>query len=305
MPEITQERTYQRRPVVAVAEPTESTLSMDAVVVCDIVKTFGSNRRGNPFRRTRKQESKPVYAVDHVSLTIRKNEIYGVLGANGSGKSTLIRLLSTLLIPDSGSVTVFGYDVVRDEKAVKRLLNRVSVEASFFKKLSPVENLLYATRLYGVPGAQARKDIPRVLGTLGIAQDRVNRPLEQMSRGMQQKVAIARAFLTAPILLLLDEPTTGLDPRSKLDVQEFVLRLRRVHDATVLLTTHDMAEADALCDRLAILDGGRIVVEGTPAELKTRAATAEHPAPSMEDVFMHFTGKSLEEGAEDQEKVAV
>jgi ABC-2 type transport system ATP-binding protein len=250
-----------------------------------------------------------VYAVDHVSLRIRKNEIYGVLGANGSGKSTLIRLLSTLLIPDGGHASVFGHDVVREERAVKRMLNRVSVEASFFKKLSPFENLMYATRLYGLPGSTARREIPPVLDALGVPPERVNKPLEQMSRGMQQKVAIARAFLTTPVFLLLDEPTTGLDPRSKLDVQRFILRLRDEHDATVLLTTHDMAEADVLCDRIAILDRGRIVVEGTPADLKAQAATAERPDPTMEDAFMHFTGKSLEEAeqeeGEEAEAVAV
>ncbi|MDQ3856675.1 MAG: ABC transporter ATP-binding protein [Chloroflexota bacterium] len=271
-------------------------MTSNAVVVEDIVKAFGGKPSAWPLRKQRSQQStQPVLAVDHISLTIRKNEIYGVLGANGSGKSTLIRLISTLLIPDSGSVTVFGHDVVREEHVVKRLLNRVSVEASFFKKLSPVENLMYATRLYGVPAGQARRDIPEILRALGIADDRFNRPLEQMSRGMQQKVAIARAFLTAPVLLLLDEPTTGLDPRSKLDVQEFILRLRDQHDATVLLTTHDMLEADALCDRIAIIEQGRIVVEGTPDELKAQARTAEQPVPSLEDAFMHFTGHALEE----------
>ncbi len=279
-------------------------MSSNAIVVHDLVKQFGTGGGRNPLRRSPSLAKKPVLAVDHVTLSIHKNEIYGVLGANGSGKSTLIRLLSTLLIPNAGSMSVFGHDVVREEKTVKRMLNRVSVEASFFKKLSPVENLMYATRLYGMSGAQARRDIPVVLRRLGIADDRMNRPLEQMSRGMQQKVAIARAFLSAPIFLLLDEPTTGLDPRSKLDVQDFVLQLRREHDATVLLTTHDMGEADALCDRIAILDRGRIVVEGTPEELKRQAATEQTPTPSMEDAFMHFTGHSLEE-AEQEEELAL
>ena len=279
----------------------EKSVNKEAIVVDDLVKAFGGKRSRWPRRGAR--AGKQVHAVDHVSLRIQKNEIYGVLGANGSGKSTLIRLLSTLLIPDGGTVSIFGYDVVRDERAVKRMLNRVSVEASFFKKLSPVENLMYATRLYGLPGGEARREIPVVLGKLGIAADRLNRPLEQMSRGMQQKVAIARAFLTAPVFLLLDEPTTGLDPRSKLDVQEFVLRLRDQHDATVLLTTHDMSEADALCDRIAILDRGRIAAEGTPDELKARAATPGNPLPTMEDAFMYFTGRSLEE-AEEEEAVA-
>ncbi len=284
-------------------------MQTDAIVVEEIVKAFGgTKRRWLPGRR-RAGDARPektMYAVDHVSLRIRKNEIYGVLGANGSGKSTLIRLLSTLLIPDSGRASVFGHDVIRDEQVVKRMLNRVSVEASFFKKLSPFENLMYATRLYGLSGAQAKREIPVVLQALGIPEDRIHRPLEQMSRGMQQKVAIARAFLTTPVFLLLDEPTTGLDPRSKLDVQEFVLRLRNEHDATVLLTTHDMAEADALCDRIAILDRGRIVAEGTPSELKAQAATPELLDPTMEDAFMHFTGKSIEEAEQEEaEPVAV
>src|SRR5436190_18544726 len=119
-----------------------------------------------------------------------------------------------------------------------------------------------------MPGGEARVKIKRILSRLGIPEDRVGQPLESMSRGMQQKVAIARAFLTAPIVLLLDEPTTGLDPRSKIDVQNFVKELREVHDATILITTHDMDEAEALCDRIAIIDGGRIVALGEPDELK-------------------------------------
>ena len=179
-------------------------------------------------------QTKTVQAVDDVSFTVRRNEIFGILGANGSGKSTLIRMLSTLLIPDRGEIGVFGCDVARDEMQVKRLINRVSVEASFFKKLSAVENLLYALRLYGRHGADLRAGDHPILGELGIARDRIDQPLEQMSRGMQQKVAIARAFLTSPVLLLLDEPTTGLDPRSKKDVQRFVHDLRDSHDATIM-----------------------------------------------------------------------
>ena len=133
-----------------------------------------------------------------------------------------------LLTLDEGRVEVFGHDIERDEMAVKRLINRVSVDAAFFKKLSPMENLLFAARLYGLDGRrrEARGDVA-ILGRLGIAEKRLGRPVEQMSRGMQQKVAIARALLTSPTLLLLDEPTTGLDPRSKLDVQAFIEELRR------------------------------------------------------------------------------
>lgn len=270
-----------------------------AVELDRVTKQFSAGSRAWPWRRrdgeTKREVKGPVIAIDDVSLTIRKNEIYGVLGSNGSGKSTLIRLISTLLIPDRGEVRVFGHDVVRDEARVKRLINRVSVEASFFKKLSPLENLSYAIRLYGMDGKASRGAIVKTLAELGIDQERLTRPLEEMSRGMQQKVAIARAFLTSPVLLLLDEPTTGLDPRSKRDVQGFVNRLRDTHDATILLTTHDMEEASALCERIAILDRGRIVVEATPDELRERAKTPPMPRPTLEDAFMFFTGHGAEE----------
>ena len=248
-------------------------------------------------------QTKTVQAVDDVSFTVGRNEIFGILGANGSGKSTLIRMLSTLLIPDAGRVEVFGYDVRRDEAQVKRLINRVSVEASFFKKLSPGENLAYALRLYGRTGPTVRDETYAVLDRLGIARDKVGEPLEQLSRGMQQKVAIARALLTSPVLLLLDEPTTGLDPRSKLDVQRFVRELREGHDATILLCTHDMAEAEALCDRVAIVEKGRLDALDTVEGLKRRfAPELGHPEPTLEDIFIHLTGRSLEEDEEESDE---
>lgn len=234
----------------------------------------------------------PKVAVNQVSLTIQRGEIFGVLGPNGSGKSTLIRLIATLLLPDAGRVTVFGHDVVREARQVQTLINRVSVEASFFKKLSPMENLLYGARLYGVPGGQARKRVVEILGRLGLEPRAIYQPMEEMSRGMQQKVAIARAFLSQPILLLLDEPTTGLDPRSKREVQAFVRELRDSHDATILLTTHDMYEAEALCDRIAIIDGGRIVALDTPANLRQRLPQNGH-TPTLEEVFLELTGNAL------------
>lgn len=238
-------------------------------------------------------------ALDHVDLEVQRGEIFGVLGANGSGKSTLIRLVATLLIPDKGEVRVFGHDTVTDEMAVKRLMNRVSVEAAFFKKLSPMENLMYAARLYDVPADQARTRIVEILTSLGISQRRISEPLEHMSRGMQQKVAIARALLTSPVLLLLDEPTTGLDPRSKREVQEFVLTMRKEHDTTVLLTTHDMEEADRLCDRIAMIADGQIIAQDTPANLKRLMSPAGEM--SLEDVFMELTGRGLEDEAPEKE----
>jgi ABC-2 type transport system ATP-binding protein len=241
-----------------------------------------------------------VMAVDHVSFDVQRGEIFGILGPNGSGKSTLIRCISTLLVPDQGQISIFGLDTQADEMAVKRLINRVSVEASFFKKLSPMENLLYAARLYDVPAGKARQEVVRILTRLGLKQDVLSQPLEEMSRGMQQKVAIARALLTAPILLLLDEPTTGLDPRSKREVQSFVEELRDDHDATILLTTHDMHEAEALCSRIAILDDGKIVAAGTPEELKALVPGTDGQPPTLEDVFMALTGKALHNADEEE-----
>ena len=234
-------------------------------------------------------KGKHVRAVDDVSLSVRRGEIYGLLGANGSGKSTLIRLFSTLLDPDAGLVRVFGYDVTRDEMAVKRLINRVSVEASFFKKLSAMENLVYSGRLYGVDAGEARASAMTILRRLGIDDGRFNEPLEKLSRGMQQKVSIARAFLSTPMLLLLDEPTTGLDIRSKREVQTFVRDLRDGHDATIVLTTHDLDEAERLADRIGVIHAGRLVAEGTVEELRERFGG------DLESVFMTVTGRSLEE----------
>src|SRR5690242_3184638 len=167
--------------------------TVPALLVDHVTKRFNVSRKKDP-----------VTAIADVSLRLERGDIHGVLGANGSGKSTLIRLVSGLLTIDEGRVEVFGHDIEKEEMAVKRLINRVSVDAAFFKKLSPMENLLFAARLYGMDIRKAREDAVRITERLGIARKRLSRPLEQMSRGMQQKVAIARALLTSPTLLLLD-----------------------------------------------------------------------------------------------------
>ena len=262
-----------------------------AVELDDVTKVFASR----PGLFSRKKMTKRIVAVDHISLSVHRGEIFGVLGPNGTGKSTLIRLMSTLLLPDTGSVRIFGLDVEKDEARVKRLINRVSVEASFFKKLSPMENLMYGARLYSVDPAIARKRIIEILASLGIEDRSIWSPMEDMSRGMQQKVAIARAFLTSPVLLLLDEPTTGLDPHSKREVQAAIRDIREKHDATVLLSTHDMQEADELCDRIAIVDSGRVVALDTPAALKALVREEGSAEPTLEDVFLKLTGKKLED----------
>jgi len=224
----------------------------------------------------------PVEAVSDVSLRLSRGTIHGVLGANGSGKSTLVRLIAGLLTLDSGRVEVFGRDVVRDELE---------------------ENLTFAARVYGLEVEAARRQVYAILERLHVSRDRVDRPIQQMSRGMQQKVAIARAFLTSPVLLLLDEPTTGLDPRSKLDVRSFVEELRDTHDTTIVLTTHDLEEAELLSDRITILDAGRVVAEDTPQGLLTSASDRLGRAATLWDVFMASTGRSLDDDvAEDADE---
>lgn len=233
---------------------------------------------------------KAVLAVEGVSFEVPRREIFGILGPNGSGKSTLIRILSTLVLQDSGTCRIFGLDVNRDSMEVRRHINRVSVDAAFFKKLSAWENLSYAARLYSIPVREARVQVIGILGEMGFAQDRIDEPLENMSRGMQQKVAIARALFTSPVLLLMDEPTTGLDPVSKRQVQDYTLSVRNNNDATVLLTTHDMDEAQRVCDRIAIIHHGRFIAVGTVPELKVQAGCE---GGTLEDVFFEMTGKDL------------
>jgi ABC-2 type transport system ATP-binding protein len=261
-----------------------------AVEVIGLTKQF-VRRQGR--RRVR------VTALEGVSFTIARGECVAVLGCNGSGKSTLVRVLSTLLIHDGGSARVFGRDVVREAGQVRRVVNRVSVEAAFFKRLSATENLSYAARFYGLTPGYTRGRIPEILDAVGFPVRRAAAPMEDLSRGMQQKVALARALLTSPTLLLLDEPTTGLDPRAKRDVQGFIGEVRRTHDTTTLLCTHDMTEAEVLADRVGILDRGRLLALDTPAALRRRYASE-----TLEDAFLAATGRVLEEAEDDDDEEA-
>jgi ABC-2 type transport system ATP-binding protein len=280
------------QPLHAMKRPAAGTGAPPAVEVIELRKEFHRRApRGapGPKRRT-------VAALDGISFTMQRGETIAILGQNGSGKSTLVRLLSTLLLHDGGIARVFGRDVFHEPHAVRRLVNRVSVEASFFKKMSAVENLSYAARFYGMPARETRTEIPRILSRVSFPLSRRGEPMENLSRGMQQKVALARALLTAPVLLLLDEPTTGLDPRSKLEVQEFVREIRTLHDATILLCTHDLAEAEALADRIGVIDRGRLLRLETPDALK-----AHYHATTLEEAFFAATGRTFTDDTEDQE----
>ncbi|MCO6451523.1 MAG: ABC transporter ATP-binding protein [Caldilineales bacterium] len=292
--------TFELNPALFI---TQETTMPPAIFVHDIYKSFGKpqetrswlpwHNNGAASNGNKNGVKKKIVAVDHVSFEVRQGEVFGVLGPNGSGKSTLIRLMSTLLLPDSGEITVFGHDVVAEPMAVQRLINRVSVEASFFKKLSPMENLLYGARLYGLNGQETRREVEAILKRLGLEDRSIYNPMEQMSRGMQQKVAIARALLSHPRVLLLDEPTTGLDPRSKREVQAVVRELQHADGTTILLTTHDMNEAEVLCDRIAIMDRGKVVALDTPANLRALVPGSNGHQPTLEDVFLELTGRQL------------
>ncbi len=261
--------------------------SVPALIADQLKKSFRERDQEN--RRWRQ-----VDAVSDISLTVSRREILGILGPNGSGKSTLIRLMATLLTPDQGHVAIFGHDVQQHRLAVRRLINRVSVEASFFKKLTAEENLAYATGLYGVPNRAAQVKAREILRRLGLPTRKLKVPMEQLSRGQQQKIAIARALLTSPTLMLLDEPTTGLDPKSRREVQQFILEVRATHDATIIICTHDMNEAERLCDRVAIMSRGRFEALGTVAELKSRYGS------TLEEVFFALIGEPLGEAGEQE-----
>jgi ABC-2 type transport system ATP-binding protein len=268
-----------------------------AVEAHELRKVFRRRVRG----QARFVRGRWMPALSGVTFTIARGECVAILGRNGSGKSTLVRLLSTLLLHDGGSARIFGHDAFTHTREVRRMVNRVSVEASFFKRMSAEENLAYAARFYGITRAQTRTRIPEILSRVGFPSERRGEPMEHLSRGMQQKVALARALLTSPVLLLLDEPTTGLDPRSKLEVQDFIRAVRAEHDATILLCTHDLDEAAALSQRIGILDRGALLcLEPLDALLRRyRAAT-------LEEAFLIATGRALDtaEDGDDREVLA-
>jgi ABC-2 type transport system ATP-binding protein len=257
-------------------------------MTCPAIHVHDLRKRFRKRRHLRKSAPAAPWALAGVSFDVAPGETYGLLGPNGSGKSTLIRILSTLLFADGGEVRLLGHRLPEEQAQVRRLIGRVSVDAAFYKKLSTRENLLYTALLYGLKPSVAEPRAMQVLEQLGMEERTFSVPLEEMSRGMQQKISIARALMLDPPVLLLDEPTTGLDPRSRRDVQTFLEDLRRREGTTILLTTHDMAEAERLCARIGFLAHGRLVAEGTVAELEQRAEVT-----TLDDAFIALTGETV------------
>ena len=246
-----------------------------AIEATGLTKDFEKGRRTTWQRLRREPDRRERFrAVDGIDLHVETGEIFGILGPNGAGKTTTMRMLATLLEPTSGSATVLGHDLVTESRAIRRRLGAVlSGERSLYWKLTARENLEYFAALYHVPPAEATKRIVEILEAVHLT-DRADDYVEKFSTGMRQRVVLARALLPAPTLLLLDEPTVGLDPQAARDLRERVVQLRD-EGRTVLLTTHYMEEADQLCDRIAIVDHGRIVALDTPAGLKRNLTATE------------------------------
>ena len=226
-----------------------------AVEARGLVKVFGDNR-----------------AVDGVDLKVRAGSIYGVLGPNGAGKTTTIRMLATLLRPDAGTARVFGYDAVKESQIVRQLIGVTGQYASVDESLSATENLVIFSRLLGLGKAEARKKAADLLEEFGLTEA-AKRPLKNFSGGMRRRLDLAASLIAQPPLIFLDEPTTGLDPRTRAQMWETIRRLVKT-GSTVLLTTQYLDEADQLADRIAVIDRGHVVAEGTVDELKTSIGTS-------------------------------
>ena len=238
---------------------------MAAIEAADLRRTYKTHT-GTVRRR-----SKEIEAVRGISFSVEPGELFGLLGPNGAGKTTTIKMLITLLIPTGGSARVLGLDVVHDATEVRRRIGYVfGGERGVYERLSGYDNLRYFAELYGVPAREQKRRIEELLELVGL-KDREHERAEGYSRGMKQRLHVARGLLHDPDVLFLDEPTIGLDPVGARDVRSTIASLTAA-GKTVLLTTHYMFEADALCDRIAVITQGEIVAEGTPEDLKRGVA---------------------------------
>jgi ABC-2 type transport system ATP-binding protein len=251
----------------------ESIAPADAVVCRDLSYRFGDH-----------------VAVDHVTLEIRQGETFGLLGPNGAGKTTTIRMLTTLLRPASGRVSVFGVDAASRPMLVRRMIGYVPQLLSADGALTGRENVQLFARLFDVPRSQRAARVDDALAAMGLA-DAAGRLAKTYSGGMIRRLELAQALVNAPRLLVLDEPTVGLDPIARADVWEYIATLRDTTEMTVLMTTHYMDEADAYCDRIALMHRGRLRAEGAPADLKSELGASV----TLDDVFRHYTGGTLDE----------
>ena len=247
---------------------------MSTIEVNTIVKKFGD-----------------FTAVDGVSFKVEAGEVFGLLGPNGAGKSTLIRMLVTLLPPTSGSASINGFDVVKKADDVRRSIGVIPQAMTSDLELTVEENLIIFAKLYGVPRARRNKLIAELIAAVELTQW-ADKPVKNLSGGMRRRVEIARGLVHEPRVFFLDEPTTGLDPVSRTGAWTMLEKIKSERDLTVLLTTHYMDEADKLCDRIAIVDHGKLVALDTPARLKASIPGASEKT-TLDEVFVHYAGRDL------------
>jgi ABC-2 type transport system ATP-binding protein len=240
---------------------------------------------------TRKFNS--LVAVDHLTFSCAAGSTFGLLGPNGAGKSTLVKMLTTLLPPTSGTARIAGFDIVQHPEAVRRQIGYVSQMLSADGDMTGYENLLISAKLYGIPRAERAKRIAQAFEFMELSHVSQKR-VRQYSGGMIRRLEIAQSMLHRPHVLFLDEPSVGLDPSAKRSVWERIAELRREFGTTILMTTHDMEEADHLCDMVAVMHEGVLAALDTPASLKAQVG----PAATLDDVFIHFTGATISEGGE-------
>ena len=228
-------------------------------------------------------------AVNGVSFSIDKGEIFGLLGPNGAGKTTIIRILSTVLRPDRGDFTIGGFSGCKNPESVRKLIGICPQELALYEEMSPMDNLVFFGRMVGLNGKEARSQAITNLDLIGLA-DRAKGRIEKFSGGMKRRINLAIALMGHPQLLFLDEPTVGIDPQSRNNIHETIRELRS-KGMTVLYTTHYMEEANQLCDRVAIMDGGQIIATDTPLNLRKQVGPPDQV--TLEDVFLKMTGRSL------------
>ena len=234
-----------------------------------------------------------MVALQELTLSVLRGSIFGLLGPNGAGKSTLIKIITTLLPPSSGTALVAGLDIVRQPRQVRRHIGYVSQMLSADGDLTGYENLLISAKLYGLTRAERKERIAQALDFMDLA-DAQHKMVRHYSGGMIRRLEIAQSMLHRPQVLFLDEPTVGLDPSARHSVWQRILQLRRDFGTTVLMTTHDMGEADFLCDQIAFLHRGALLAQGSPAELKKALGSSA----SRDDVFVHYAGVSVTEGGD-------
>jgi len=251
---------------------TDSQISEAVVEIAALTRKFGD-----------------LVAVDAVTLTVQRGEIFGLIGPNGAGKSTLIRMLTTLLPPTGGTAKIAGFDIVIAPADVRRRIGYVPQLLSADGSLTGYENMLLSARLYGVPRGERDERIARALARMGLTEP-ANHVVGHYSGGMIRRLEIAQSLLHRPLVLFLDEPTVGLDPAARDTVWERVVDLRDRFNRTMIVTSHHMDEIESFCDRVALIDQGQIVAVGTAGELKARVG----PGASLDDVFVKLVAPTSE-----------